>query len=90
MWIFLGFCIYIGRKWFGLWICIWVLCWIKVLILVGFYDIGCDIGVFGVDGWEVGILLGLVGFCLWVLFLSLCRDELAYVLQEKLVLPNGF
>ena len=47
---FLGFCIYIGRKWFGFgfWDGVWS--WVKVLILVGFDDIGCDIEVFGVDG----------------------------------------
>ena len=38
------FCIYIGRKWFGLWVWIWVVKWVKVLILVGFDDIGGDIG----------------------------------------------
>ena len=32
--------------------------WVKVLILLGFDDIGYDIGVFGVDD-------GKVGFC-WV------------------------
>ena len=37
------FCIYIGRKWIGLWVEIWVVWWVKVLILVGFDDIGCDI-----------------------------------------------
>lgn len=47
------------------WIC--VLDWggvrlAKVLILIGFYDIGCDIGIFRVDGGKVGILLGFVGF----------------------------
>ena len=36
--------------------------WVKVLILVGFDDIGCDIEIFDVDGEKVGILLGFVGF----------------------------
>ena len=31
--------------------------WVKVLILVGFDDIRCDIGGFGVDGGKVWILL---------------------------------
>ena len=35
--------------------------WVKVLILVGFDDIGYDIGVFDVDCWKMGILLGLRG-----------------------------
>ena len=39
------FCIYIGRKWFGLVFGIWIVWWTKVLILVGFDDIGCDMGV---------------------------------------------
>lgn len=60
--ILLGFYIYIGRKWFGLWVGEWNGKWVKVLILVGFYDIGCDIGIFGVDGGEVGILWGLWNF----------------------------
>ena len=33
---------------------------VKVLILVGFDDIRCDIGIFGVGGWKVGILLVFV------------------------------
>ena len=43
MWVFLGFCIYIGRKWFGLRVGNWDGKWVKVLILVRFDDIGCDI-----------------------------------------------
>ena len=35
---------------------------VKVLILVGFYDIWGDIGILGVDCGKMGILLGLVGF----------------------------
>ena len=31
--------------------------WVEVLILVGFDDIGCDIGIFGLDGGKMGILL---------------------------------
>ena len=41
----LGFRIYIGRKWFGLWVLDWDLRWVKVLILVGFYDIWGDMGI---------------------------------------------
>ena len=40
----------------------WGVRWVKVLILVGFYDIGCDIEILGVDGWKVRILLGFGGF----------------------------
>ena len=40
-----GFCIYIGRKWFELWVGIGVIGFVKVLIFVGFYDIRCDIVV---------------------------------------------
>ena len=42
---------------------VWIVCWdfverwVKVLILVGFNDIGCDIGIFGLDGGKMGILL---------------------------------
>ena len=37
------FRIYIGRKWFRLCVGIWVRRLVKVLISVGFYDIGYDI-----------------------------------------------
>ena len=63
LWIF---CAYIGRKWFRLCVGIWVRRLVKVLISVGFYDIGCDIGIFGWIGWKVGILVWVVGFCLLV------------------------
>ena len=53
------FCIYIGRKWFELWIGIWCVGWVKVLILIGFDDIGCDIGIFGV---KVSEMLDFTGF----------------------------
>ena len=66
----LGFCIYIGRKWFGLWVGIGVIGFVKVLIFVGFYDIRCDIWVFGLDSWKVGILVSFVGFYLGALKLS--------------------
>ena len=33
--------------------------WVKVLILVGFDDIGCDIGIFGV---KVSEMLDFTGF----------------------------
>ena len=56
------FYIYIGRKWFEFVVGSWVVWWVKVLILVGFDDIGGDIGIFGVGGWKVGILLVFVGF----------------------------
>ena len=39
------FRIYIGIKCFELWVWNWAMWWVKVLILVGFYDIGCDIGI---------------------------------------------
>ena len=42
----------------------------KVLIFVGFDDIRCDMEIFGVEVWKVGILLGLVGFFSW------CVDKL--------------
>ena len=41
------FCIYIGRKWFGLVFGIWFVKLVKVLIFFGFDDIGYDIGVWG-------------------------------------------
>ena len=41
----MGFCIYIRRKWFVLVFGIWIVWWTKVLILVGFDDIGCDIWI---------------------------------------------
>ena len=40
---FCDFRIYIGRNWFRLCVGIWVRRLVKVLISVGFYDIGCDI-----------------------------------------------
>ena len=57
--------------------------WVKVLILLGFYDIGCDIRIFEMDCWKAGILLGLVGFWIGVLKLSRFVDELAYRLPGK-------
>ena len=36
--------------------------WAKVLILVGFDDIRCDIGVLGLKWVKCLILLGLMGF----------------------------
>ena len=35
---------------------------LEVLILVGFDDIGCDIGIFGVDGGKVSEMLDFTGF----------------------------
>ena len=35
----------------------WDLRLAKVLIFVGFHDIGGDIWIFGLDGWKVRILL---------------------------------
>ena len=35
---------------------------VKVLILVGFDDIGCDIRIFGLDGGKMGILLSFGDF----------------------------
>ena len=67
----MSFCVYIGRKWFGLRVEIWIVWWTKVLILVGFDDIGCDIGIFGVDGGKVGIFMGFCGIlfeCLKIKF----------------------
>ena len=55
----MGFCIYIGRKWFRLWVWNWVSWWVKVLIFVGFDDIGYDIGDFGV---KVSEMLDFTGF----------------------------
>ena len=40
----------------------WVEEWVKVLIFVGFDDIGCDIGGFGVDGGKVCEMLDFTGF----------------------------
>ena len=41
----------------------------KVLIFVGFDDIGCDIRIFELDGWKVVILLGfLVVLVEWLKF----------------------
>ena len=57
--------------------------WVKVLILVGFDDIGCDIGIFGLDGGKMGILLCFGDFGLSAWKLSLYGDELAYRLPEK-------
>ena len=37
----------------------WDLRWVEVLILVGFDDIGCDIGIFGV---KVSEMLDFTGF----------------------------
>ena len=39
------FCIYIGRKWFGLWGGIWCVRLVKVLIFLWFDDIGYDIEI---------------------------------------------
>ena len=58
------FYIYIGRKWFGLWVEIRCVRLVETLIFMGFDDIVCDIGIFGVNGCEVWILLGFVGFLL--------------------------
>ena len=77
-WFSLGFCIYIGRKWFGLWGGIWVVEWVKVLILVGFYDIGCDIGIWEDKLMKCLILLDFVGFCFNAWKLSWCVDNPAY------------
>ena len=54
----------IRRKW--VWLCVEIggVILVKVLILLGFYDIGCDIGILGVDIWKELILLGLMGFWL--------------------------
>ena len=40
------FYIYIGRKWFGLWVEIGCVRLVEVLIFMGFYDIVCDIWIF--------------------------------------------
>ena len=56
------FCIYIGRKWFGLCVGIGCVRLAETLIFMGFDDIVCDIGIFGVDGGKVGIFMG---FC-WI------------------------
>ena len=42
--------------------------WVEVLILVGFDDIGCDIGILWLDCRKVWILLGLEIFDWMVLF----------------------
>ena len=60
------FWVYIGRKWFGLWVLIWDGRCVKVLIFVRFYDIGCDIWILGVDLLESGDFVGFVEFWLWV------------------------
>ena len=44
------FYIYIGRKWFELFVGIGCVRFVKVLIFFGFDDIRCDIGDFGVGG----------------------------------------
>ena len=46
--------------WIG--VCDWIVWWVKVLILLGFDDIGYDIWDFGVNVWKVGILVGIVVF----------------------------
>ena len=56
------FCIYIGRKWFELWVEIWDGRWVKVLIFVGFDDIGCDIWILIGKLVKCLILLGLIRF----------------------------
>lgn len=86
----MDFCAYIGRKWFGLWVGNWEWRWVKVLILVRFDDIGCDIRVLEDKLVKCLIFKDFLKFCLSASKLSWCRDELAYVLPEKLVLPNGF
>ena len=43
----------------------------KVLILMGFYDIWCDIGILGVDGVESGDFIGFGGILVVVLIFKL-------------------
>ena len=83
VWIFLMI-LYLYRKkvvWIVVFDC--GLRWVEVLISVGFDDIGCDIGIFGLDGGKMGILLGFGDFGLSAWKLSLYVDEPAYRLPEK-------
>ena len=64
--------------------------WVEVLILVVFDDIGCDIGIFGLDGGKMGILLGFGDFGLSAWKLSLYVDEPAYRLPGKQNTCSGF
>ena len=56
----------------------------------GFNDMIYDIWFFDGKSRKVLIFKDFLEFCLSAWKLSLCRDELAYVLPEKLVLSNSF
>ena len=72
MWIFLRV-LYLYKKKVVLIVDLeWGVWWVKVLIFLWFYDIGCDIEIFVVNGWEVWILVGFGNY-----FLSWCVDESA-------------
>ena len=44
--------------WIG--VCDWIVWWVKVLILLGFDDIGYDIGFFWSEWWKSGNLVGFM------------------------------
>ena len=53
---------------FELWVKIWDGRWVKVLILVGFDDIWCDMDIFGWMFEKWGFWWGLWDFCCWFYF----------------------
>ena len=65
VWIFLGFCIYIGRKWFGFGLKLG--CGMDESVdFSGVLRYWVRYWDFELDVWKVGILVGLVGFLLLV------------------------
>ena len=62
----MGFCIYIGRKWFGLCVGIWCVRLVKVLIFFGFDDIGYDIEKVSINLQKVLIFFVILKFSVGV------------------------